>query len=455
MTANSSLSEGELRKIITQQVLHGLTSPVPPLTRRDVRVPGVPRKVISVIGMRRTGKSTFLWQVLGDRLAAGVGREGLLYFSFDDERLGGMTLADLSIVLEEYYRLHPEWRDRRRATLFLDEIQLVEGWERFVRRILDSEKVDVFVSGSSARLLSREVATSLRGRAMEALVHPFSFREFLRHVGREPDHPLDRLVKAARSALAHDLETYLREGGFPEAIGADVRDRSDLLGGFVDVTLLRDILERHSVGQPQVVRWMTRQLLGNAAGLFSINKFFNDLKSAGVRIAKDTLHDYLGYLEDAFLVRTLSIATDSERRRMVNPRKVYPIDPGLIPLFDRSGRANLGHALETCVALELERRGAQLSYLRTKDGYEVDFLAWYPGQGSELIQVCTAVDSSATLEREVRALQAAAIEHPRASLHLVVLHQPMRAAVPSKIHVHSAVEWLLGSASDRKGQVRK
>ena len=128
---------------------------------------------------------------------------------------------------------------------------------------------------------------------------------------------------------------------------------------------------------------------------------------------------------------------------MVNPRKVYPIDPGLIPLFDRSGRANLGHALETCVALELERRGAQLSYLRTKDGYEVDFLAWYPGQGSELIQVCTAVDSSATLEREVRALQAAAIEHPRASLHLVVLHEPIGAAVPSKIHVHSAVEWLL------------
>jgi hypothetical protein len=401
--------------------------------------------------MRRTGKSTFLWQVLGDRLAAGVGREGLLYFSFDDERLGGMTLTDLSIVLEEYYRLHPEWRDQRRATLFLDEIQLVEGWERFVRRILDSEKVDVFVSGSSARLLSREVATSLRGRAMEALVHPFSFREFLRHIGREPDRPLDRLVMAARSALAHDLETYLREGGFPEAIGADVRDRGDLLGGFVDVTLLRDILERHAVGQPQVVRWMTRQLLGNAAGLFSINKFYNDLKSANVRIAKDTLHDYLGYLEDAFLVRTLSIATDSERRRMVNPRKVYPIDPGLIPVFDRSGRANLGHALETCVALELERRGAQLSYVRTKDGYEVDFLVWYPGQGSELIQVCTAVDSGATLEREVRALQAAAIEHPSASLHLVVLHEPISAAVPPKIQVHSAAEWLLGSAGERAG----
>jgi hypothetical protein len=446
MSTDSSSTRGELRNIITLQVLHGLNAPVPPLTRRDVHVPAVPRKVISVIGMRRTGKSTFLWQVLGDRLAAGVAREGLLYFSFDDERLGGMTLADLSLVLEEYYRLHPEWRDERRVTLFLDEIQVVQGWERFVRRILDSEKVDVFVSGSSARLLSREVATSLRGRAMEALVHPFSFREFLRHAGREPDRPFDRLSKALRSRLAHDLETYLRDGGFPEAIGAAVRDRAGLLRGFVDVTLLRDIIERHSIGQPQVVRWMTRQLLGNPAGLFSINKFFNDLKSANVRIAKDSLHSYLGHLEDAFLVRTVSIATDSERRRMVNPRKVYPIDPGLIPVFDRSGRANLGHALETGVALELERRGAELAYVRTRSGHEVDFLAWYPGRASELIQVCTAVDSAVTLEREVRALQAAASEHPRASLHLIVLHEPIRAELPPAIHVHSAVDWLLSTA---------
>ena len=444
MPSDSAFAEGDLRKIIREKILEGLQAPLPALTRRDVRVPGVPRKVISVIGMRRTGKSTFLWQVLGDRLAQGVGRDGLLYFSFDDERLGGMTVGDLALLLEEYYRLHPEWRDERRVTLFLDEIQLVAGWERFVRRILDSEKVDVFISGSSARLLSREVATSMRGRAMEALVHPFSFREFLRHVGREPDRPVDRLLKAARSTLAKDLETYLVNGGFPEAVGADERDRADLLGGFVDVALLRDIIERHSVSQPQVVRWMTRHLLGNAAGMFSINKFFNDLRSANVAVAKDTLHNLLGHLEDAFLVRTVSIATESARRRMVNPRKVYPIDPGLIPLFDRSGRANLGHALETCVALELERRGAEISYVRTAEGYEVDFLAWYPGRTTELIQVCAGIGQPTTLEREVRALQVAAHEHPRASLHLVVLDPPLNLEVPANIQVHPAADWLLG-----------
>jgi hypothetical protein len=245
----------------------------------------------------------------------------------------------------------------------LDEIQAVPGWETFARRLLDTERVELFLSGSSARLLSREVATSMRGRAMEALVYPFSFREFLRHRGKEPDRDLDRLPKATRSALDKELLDYLAGGGFPEAQGADARDRIELLRGYVDTALLRDVIERHAVSQPTALRWMVRHLLGDAGGMFSVNKLHNDLRSQGMAVAKDTLHALLGHLEDAFLIRTVAIAATSERRRMVNPRKAYPIDPGLIPVFDRSGRADLGHALETAVALELERRGAELAYV--------------------------------------------------------------------------------------------
>lgn len=111
-----------------------------------------------------------LWQIPTDRLGQGAPRQGLLYFSFEDERLAGMQAKDLDMLLEEYFRLYPEWRDQRRATFFLDEIQIVPGWEGFARRILDSEKIDLFLSGTSARMLSREVATSMRGRAMEAVV---------------------------------------------------------------------------------------------------------------------------------------------------------------------------------------------------------------------------------------------------------------------------------------------
>lgn len=136
--------------------------------------------------------------------------------------------------------------------------------------------------------------------------------------------------------------------------------------------------------------------VANAGAPFSIHKFHRDLHSQGIAVAKETLYAYLGYLEDAFLVRTLSIATDSEQSRLVNPRKAYPIDPGLIPVFDRTVQSNMGHALETIILLELERRGIQIAYVRTQDKFEVDFLAQYMDGRQELIQVCANLNSEET-----------------------------------------------------------
>ena len=437
--------ENQFREVMRQKIVDAQAMPLPRLTRRDVWVPDIPGKACAVIGMRRAGKTSLLWQILGDRNARGCAREGLMYFSFEDERLAGMQPQDLSLLVEEYYRLYPSWRDQQRATFFLDEIQVVPGWELFARRLLDSEKIDLFLSGSSARLLSREVATSMRGRAMEAVVFPFSFREYLRHAGREPKKAGEHLTKAERSQLDKDLLEYLAQGGFPEAQGLDIRHRVELLSGYVDVVLLRDVVERHAVSQPVVLRWMVRQLLGNAAGSFSVNKFHADLKSQGVAVGKETLHSYLAHLEDAFLLRSVSIATDSERRRQVNPRKVYPIDTGLIPVFDRSGRANLGHALETAVLLELQRRGAELAYVRTAGGFEVDFLTRYPDGHEALIQVCASLDDPSTLAREIRTLQEAAGEHPHAERLLITIDKPASLAVPSGLRVIAAHEWFLAA----------
>jgi hypothetical protein len=436
-----------MRQIIRQKIVDSLASKPPPLTPRDVHLPKLPGKAVAVIGMRRSGKTTFLWQVLRERLERGTAREGLLYFNFEDERLADMTAGNLQWLVEEYFLLHPEWRDQRRATFFLDEIQVVPGWETFARRLLDTEQMDLFLSGSSARLLSREVATAMRGRAMEALVHPFSFREYLRHHDAEPAKALSRLPKAARSALDKRLREYLAAGGFPEAQGTERRDRFDLLRSHVDTALFRDVVERHAVSHPVALRWMVRQLLGNAGGLFSVQKFYDGLRSQGVPAAKDTLHAYLAHLEDAFLVRTVPVATDSERRRQVNPRKAYPIDPGLIPVFDRSGKSNIGHALETAVLLELERRGFTSAYVRTPERFEVDFLAHGPEGEELLIQVCAGMDHAETLEREVRALEGAAAAHRRATPMLITLTLPA-AAVPLRkgIEMHEAAAWLLETA---------
>jgi len=438
-----------MRELLHRKITEALTAPLPSLTRREARLPAVPGKALAVIGVRRSGKTSFLWQCLGDRLAAGVPREALLLLGLEDDRLAGMGVPELDWMLEEYFRLHPELRDSGTVALFLDEIQNVPGWEGFVRRIVDTEKVEVFLSGSSAKLLSREVATSMRGRAMEVLIHPFSFREALRHRGALPDVPWHHLPKSARSEVDHHLRRYLVEGGFPEAQGVGDRDRVALLRSYVDVVVLRDVIERHDVSNPTALRWMQRHLLANPAGMFSIQKFYGALRSQGIPVSRDTLHAYLAHLEDTFLIRTVSLHTASERQRMVNPRKAYPVDPGLIPLYERTGRGNLGHALETAVLLELERRGYETGYVRSPEGWEVDFLATAPDRPSLLVQVCLDLGNTETWEREVRALVAATGEHPRASTLLLTMDAtPPHTDPPLPVKWRPAAEWLLEEGED-------
>jgi predicted AAA+ superfamily ATPase len=429
--------------LLRLKLAESLVAEPPPLTRRDVRLPGIRGKAFAVIGVRRGGKSSFLAQCRADRMAEGRTREAQLHVSLEDERLAGLSVGDVNWLLEEHARQFPGLRERG-MTLYLDEVQIVPGWEGLVRRLVDAGNVELFVTGSSARLLSREVATSLRGRAMEVLVHPFSFREALRHGGAEPSKPFERLRPAERSALDGELRRYLNEGGFPEAQGATQRDRAALLTGYVDVVVLRDVIERHAVSNPLALRWIERQLLATPGGSFSVKKHYDTLRSQGVSVGKDTLHDYLGYLEDAFLVRTVAMHSASERQRMVNPRKAYPVDPGLIALFERSGRTHHGRALETAVMLELERRGWDIAYVRTPEGFEVDFLAHRAGDKPLLIQVCLESEGDETWERELRALGAAAVAHPDARPFLVTLDAvPPRRPLPRRLTWAPAARWLL------------
>jgi hypothetical protein len=433
-----------MHDLLRSKLAEAISAPGPSLTRRDIRLPRVPGKALAVVGVRRSGKTTYLWQCLNERLEANTPREALVLIGLEDDRLAGLETADLAWLLEEYFRDYPELRGDPRVTFFFDEIQTVPAWERFIRRIIDTEKLNVFLSGSSARLLGREVATSMRGRALEVLIHPFSFREALRHAGAEPAGPWKRLPPGTRSDVDRRLRQYLSVGGFPEAQAIDDRDRAALLQSYVDVVVLRDVIERHSVSNPLPLRRLQRHLLGNPAGMFSVQKFYDSLRSQGVPVGKDTLHAHLGYLEDAFLVRTVSLYTASERQRMVNPRKVYPVDPGLIPIYERLGRPNLGHALETAVFLELERRGYEAAYVRSEQGYEVDFLASAPGLEQLLIQVSADVHEPNTYEREVRALAAAAQEHPSARPMLLTLEStPPRPGLPAPLKWHWAGDWLL------------
>lgn len=443
-----------VRTRLAEKLADSLAGPIPAATPRHVYgAVRLPNKATAVIGMRRAGKTTFLHQLRRERAEAGTPRVNLPYINFEDERLAGLTARSLHLLPEEHYRQFPALRGKETVTWCFDEIQIVPGWERFIRRMLDSENVEIFVSGSSAALLSREIATAMRGRAWEVLIHPFSFDEYLHHhqfvVSKSAAAATSSfLTTPERSSLERAFLDYLTVGGFPDAQGLDAATRNLLLHDYVDVAMLRDVVERHRVTNVTGLRWLVRQLLGSAASLFSVEKFFSALKSQGLSISKDTVHHLLEYLEDCFLIRTVWMESASERQRMVNPRKAYPVDPGLIPVFDRGRRANIGHALETAVLLELERRRMQVTYVRTPSGREVDFLARGPAGELELIQVCADATDAGTLEREIRALDEAAQTFPDATRRLLTLtRDALPSTVPEGIRAQPAYEWLLGGAA--------
>lgn len=434
-----------LKSVLSEKLADSLAGTLPSLTSRKVRGElFLPGKATVIVGMRRVGKTSFLHQLRQERLGSGTPREQLPYINFEDERLSGLDASQLGFLLDELERALANQTQGKVLWCF-DEIQVVPGWERFVRRLLDQGNVEIAATGSSAALLSREIATSLRGRAWTIPLFPFGFEEYLAHhshavpVGNKP-LPAKESAKFERLFL-----DWLAAGGFPEAQGQNLAVRNQLLRDYVDVAMLRDVIERHSVANVAGLRRMVQQLLGNAGSFFSVEKLHATLKSQGFSISKDTMHQMLGYLEDCFLVRLVEMESSSERQRMVNPRKAYPADTGLIPIFDRSGKQNLGHALEGTVLMELERRRMAVTYVKTRSGFEVDFLARSPEGDEELIQVCADASDPKTAERETRALVDAAAQFPGATRTLLVTTRDgIPAQVPSGIRVRCAWEWMLG-----------
>ena len=378
--------------------------PLPALTPRETRLPALKGKIDAVIGMRRTGKTWFLYQRMQSLLAQGIPRHRLLYVNFDDDRLHPFRREDLSAITEVYYRLYPDNRGQT-CFFFFDEIQNVDGWELFLRRLLDTEELQLAVTGSSARLLSREIATSLRGRALTTEIFPFSFREALQFQGVELTASPPGAQR--RALYANRLRDYLLQGGFPEVQGVVAPYHHAILQGYVDVVILRDVVERHGVSNIAPLRYLIRHLLGAPATLFSIHRFHNDLKSQGIACGKNTLHEYLDHLTDVYLVEMVPIHSRSPRQQQVNPRKAYVIDTGLALAFRHQARIDRGRLLENLVFGALRRKGRSIAYYRTTEGYEVDFHASADDGSVQLIQVCESLQAPDTRQRELRALTAA------------------------------------------------
>jgi uncharacterized protein len=431
----------DLRELIDELIADFAERELPPVTPRRLELPGLPGKADVIVGMRRSGKTYFLYQQIHERAAAGIGRDRVLYLNFEDERLLPMGTDDLHQVPEAFYRRYPASRDQI-CWFFFDEIHNVPGWERFVRRLIDAENVRLVVSGSSAKLLGREIATSLRGRSLTSELLPFSFEEALWHDGVETREwpPSAR----QRSIVENRFERYLEVGGFPEVQGLSADLRLRVLQDYVDVVLFRDVVERHEVENLPALRYLERCLLSRPANKFSVHKVHNDCRSQGIRVGKDALHRYLEYLEDAFLLFTTTVASPSARVRQTNPRKCYPIDHGLAAASSFSASSDVGHLLESLVYVELRRRGRSMSYVVTSGGHEVDFLAETRRGERELVQVCADVASPETRHRELRALDEAMREVNVETATVVTLRDEEAVEIDGRrVKIVPAWRWLL------------
>ncbi|EEB74229.1 ATP-binding protein [Thermococcus sp. AM4] len=378
------------KDLVLQYLVDFQEKELPDFIERELRVPLKKDYVIAVIGPRRSGKTFYFYQLMRD-----LPREETLYLNFEHPIFEGFETKDIVEVL----KLHREAFGEPKY-VFLDEVQNVHGWERMAR-YLNDEGYHTFLTGSSSKLLSGEIATSMRGRSLTYTLLPFSFREFLRAKGVHPKKPLSSKKEAMVKSM---LTEYLNWGGFPQVVlETNETVREKLLSEYLDMVVYKDIVERYGVRNLHVMKMLIRSLMRSFAKEFSVHAFYNTLKSQGMKVGKGVLYEYLSYVEDSMSVFLLKKFSYSLKVSELSIPKVYPVDAGFTRMFSFS--PDIGRLMELAVFLELKRKGREVYYY--KNHREVDFVIVERGMPIELIQVTYAFDRSDIKPREVEGLKKA------------------------------------------------
>ena len=374
---------------------------------RRLHVETVRGKASVCIGVRRSGKSTYLFQIIQKLLDGGVPGENILYLNFFDDRLHKLNRDNLGLVLGAYYSIYPKKKNTETVYCFFDEIQSVTGWEPFVDRLMRTENCQVWLTGSSARMLSREIATQMRGRALSWEVFPFSFREYLDCMGVRCE---GALTTRNRLLIRKAFDEYRERGGFPEVAELSRSLRIKTHQEYFHTILFRDLVERHDFSHPRAVTDLARWLVDNTASLYSVNSLTGYLKSLGHKIPKASVADCMEWLEDAYFLFTVRLFDPSLSRSNANPKKVYCVDHSLVGSVSSGVLVNSGHLLENLVFMALRRIYPNIHYYRTGTGREVDFIVTTGGHRHMLVQVCETLADPRTRKREVEAAAEAMAE---------------------------------------------
>lgn len=375
-------------------------------------------------GLRRAGKTYYLYQIIQSFIKKN-NFDRILFINFEDERLIGMSHLQFNEILEAYKELFD-----LQPIIFLDEIQNIEHWQKFARRLAD-DGYRVYVTGSNAEMLSSEIASTLGGRYVNKEILPLSFSEFLSFQNKK--FSTNAIYSDERIELKKQYLTYLEFGGFPELL--NLENKRDYLSSVYQKLFYGDLIARYKISNPNLLKFLIKKLAESVNNETSVNRIKNLIKSTGISIGSNTLFDYLNYLESSFLIAPISNYYSKFVEKETN-KKYYFLDTGILMLFLNDQDTKL---LENQIYIELRRRGFSPYFLKSK--LEVDF---YVPEENLLIQVSYTISDPETRKREIKALESAmkSLEISE-SLIITIDEREIIETTSGKIKVIPAFEWLM------------
>ncbi len=392
----------------------------------------VPSTAVAVTGVRRSGKTYLCRQMIKRMIEKGMDPRSSIFINLEDPALepylGTQLLTD---IYESYLNF---LKPKGPIKIFIDEAQTIQGWERWVRSMIEkSSNVKIIVTGSSSEIMSQELSSLLTGRFMELRIQPFNFREVLDFKGDIDKHWNEKRMQT-------QLLEYMETGGYPQVQSiADPHLKGEFLKELFHSIINRDIVNRFGVREVHKLKSLVTLLLNNVSNLTSVTKMKNSMNSAGIKISSATINEYFSYLSESLIFTFIPIISYKAKDIQQYPKKLYCIDTGMIRSVKRPKRMDLGSIAENVVAMELIRRYGKENLFYWKGRGEVDFVV-VNGDERQLIQVCWNMEDRKTRKREIKALFEAEEELGRSGKLILSLK---KLSVDEEIETKPIWEWLL------------
>ncbi len=435
-----------MRKDVIKSLFAIKQSEIPfDVIERDTKLPIDRKKIITIPGVRRCGKSTLMEIAINTLVEKGVPKEYILWLGFDDERLRSMTSEELDDVIASYMEMYPNIPIKD-VYMFFDEIQLIKDWEYFILRVYKTYCKNIYVCGSNATMLSTELSSALRGYPLEYETYPLSFNEYCRFRGISTNSYLEQ----DRAKLRIAFEEYNQESAFPEIVlTTSQSERLKLLHGYFDTMLLKDLVEHYKISNVSVVRYFVKRIMANLTKPTSINAIYKDIKSQGLKVGKDDLYLWANYICDIFMFVRISKYDRSLIKEQKSLDKYYCIDNGIRGAVLLPQSNDNGKNLENTVFMQLNRTklpSDKISYYQSNG--ECDFVLQRNDAVVQLIQVTWDMSDENTCEREIGGILEASTATGCTNLLIITKDEETVIVRESKqISVVPAWKWLLQNKS--------